>query len=125
MFDCIDSAFYFVEDNTIKRYKDNKIQKYDINIGIIGKAIKLKQILTFRNIKNCTEYNSIIDMNTSDGLLTFPILGKKDKIVRAVVQAPYIGKVYRNGKPNENEIKVIKKFRKCIKNWIQINILQK
>ena len=125
LFDCIDSAFYFVEDNTIKRYKDNKIQKYDINVGIIGKAIKLKQILTFRNIKNCTEYNSIIDMNTSDGLLTFPILGKKDKIVRAVVQAPYIGKVYRNGKPNENEIKVIKKFRKCIKNWIQINILQK
>lgn len=125
LFDCIEAAFYFVEDNMIKRYKDNKIQKYDINVGIIGKAIKLKQILTFRNIKNCAEYNSIIDMNTSDGLLTFPILGKKDKIVRAVVQAPYIGKVYQNGKPNENEIKVIKKFRKCIKNWIQINILQK
>lgn len=125
LFDCIEAAFYFVEDNMIKRYKDNKIQKYDINVGIIGKAIKLKQILTFRNIKNCAEYNSIIDMNTSDRLLTFPILGKKDKIVRAVVQVPYIGKVYQNDKPNENEIKVIKKFRKCIKNWIQINILQK
>ena len=122
LFNCIYSAFYFVEDNMLKRYKENIIEKFDMNIGIIGKVIKSKEILTFQNIKNCAEFNSIIDMNTSDGLLTFPILGKKNKIVRAVVQVPYLGKVFQNGKPNENEIKIIKKFRKCIKNWIQINL---
>ena len=124
LFNCVNAAFYFVEDNMIKRYKENKIKNYNIKFGIVGKSIASKEILTFQNIKNCVEFNSIIDMNTSDGLLTFPIMGKKDKIVRGVVQVPYIGKIYQNGKPNENEIKVIKKFRKCIKNWIQINVLQ-
>ena len=124
LFNCVNAAFYFVEDNMIKRYKENKVQNYNIKFGIVGKSIASKEILTFQNIKNCVEFNSIIDMNTSDGLLTFPIMGKKDKIVRGVVQVPYIGKIYQNGKPNENEIKVIKKFRKCIKNWIQINVLQ-
>ena len=105
----------------IKRYRENKIENFDMNIGIIGKVIKSKEILTFKNIKNCADFNSIIDMNTNDGLLTFPILGKKNKIVKAVAQVPYFGKVFQNGKPDEKEIKIIKKFRKCIKNWIQIN----
>ena len=122
LFNCVESAFYFVEDNMIKRYKDNKIYNYDINIGIIGKVIKSKEILAFENTKNCVNFNLIIDLNTSDGILTFPILSKKNKIVRAVAQVPYIGKILKNGKPNENQMKTIKKFRKCIKNWFEINI---
>ena len=122
LFNCIYSAFYFVEDNNIKRYKENKIETFDINVGIIGSVIRSKEILAFQNIKNCAEFNSIIDMNTSDGLLTFPILEKKSKVARAVVQVPFFGKVFQNGKPNENVIKIIKKFRKCIKNWIAINL---
>jgi adenylate cyclase len=123
LFNCVNAAFYFIEDNMIKRYKEKCIYKYDINIGIIGKVIKSKEILTFQNIKNCTEFNSIIDMDTSEGLLTIPILNKKDNIVKGIAQVPYIGKVYQNGKPNENEIKFIKKFRKCAKNWIEKNTI--
>ena len=120
LFNCITASFYFVEDNTIKRYKEKEILKYDINIGIIGKSIKLKEILTFHNIKNCELFNSIIDMNTSDGLLTFPIKVKENNSVIGVVQVPYIGKIYRSGKPNDNEIKIINQFSKCIRNWFEI-----
>ena len=123
LFNCVESAFYFIEDNIIKRYKDNKIYNYDINIGIIGKVIKTKEIVAFENTKNCVNFNSIIDLNTSDGILTFPILSKKNKNVRAVAQVPYLGKILKNGKPNENQMKIIKKFRKCIKNWFEINII--
>jgi adenylate cyclase len=122
VFNCVESVFYFVEDNKIKRYKDNKITNYDINLGIIGRSIKSKDILTFVNIKRCAEFNYIVDLNITDGLLTFPILSKKSKIVRGVAQVPYFGKIFKNGKPNENIVKVIKKFRKCIKYWFENNI---
>ena len=124
LFSCVNSAFYFIEDNKLKRYKENKILTYDINTGVVGKAIKLKEILTYQTVKNCAEFNNNIDISSLDGLLTFPIMGKKNKIVKAVVQVPYMGKVYKTGKPNENEVKIIKKLRKCIKNWIEINIVQ-
>ena len=121
LFNCNNSSFYFIEENIIKRYKENKIQNYDINLGIIGKSIQSKQILTFHNIKNCELFNSIIDMNISDGLLTFPVIGTDNNVI-GVVQVPYMGKVYQDGKPNDNEINIINKFSKCIKNWTEINI---
>ena len=121
IFNCVESAFFFVEDNMIRKYKDNKIINYNINYGIVGRSIKTKDILTFQNIKKCAEFNPIVDLNITDALLTFPILGKKSKIVKGVVQVPYFGKIFKNGKPNENIMKIIKKFRKCVKNWFAIH----
>ena len=45
----------------------------------MGKVIKFKEIIGYKNIKNSEEYNSIIDIKSFDGLLTFPILKKKNK----------------------------------------------
>ena len=83
----------------------------------MGKVIKFKEIIGYKNIKYSEEYNSIID-KSFDGLLTFPILKKKTKKVCMVIQVPYFGDINKFGKPKEEETKLIKKFSKCIKNWV-------
>ena len=123
IFDCMISKFYFVENDKIVHYSKGEKGRveYDINIGIIGKVAKLKDILGYQSIKNSVEYNSLIDIDSSDGLLTFPILEIQTKKIKGVIQIPYIGKIYKNGKPKDVEVNLIKKFRKCIKYWIKKN----
>ena len=120
LFNCSISKFYFVEDNKIIYYNNLSKEKkeFDINMGIIGKVIKIKRIYTIQSITKCSEYNSIVDIDTFDGALTIPILEPKTKKVIGVAQIPYIGTVYKNDKPKEIECKIIKKLRKCIKYWI-------
>ena len=123
IFDCMISKFYFVENDKIVHYSKGEKGRveFDINIGIIGKVAKLKDILGYQSIKNSVEYNSLIDIDSSDGLLTFPILEIQTKKIKGVIQIPYIGKIYKNGKPKDVEVNLIKKFRKCIKYWIKKN----
>ena len=122
IFDCMNSKFYFVENNKIIHYdKGNEKSEYDINKGIIGKVVKSKEILGYQSIKSSVDYNSIIDIDSAVGILTFPILEIKTKIIKGIVQVPYYGKIYENGKPKDSEVKLIKKFRKCVKYWIQKN----
>ena len=123
VFDCMTSKIYFVENDKIIYYNKEKQEKieYDINIGIIGKVIKLKDILGYQNLKNSPDYNSIIDIHSTNGILTFPVLELKTKETKAVVQVPFLGKIHKNGKPKDIIVKLIKNFRKCIKHWIHKN----
>ena len=86
IFNCMNSKFYFVEDNKIIHYNNEKKEKveYDINIGIIGKVIKNKNISGYQNLKNCQDFNPIIDIKSSDGILTIPILEIKTKNIKGV-----------------------------------------
>ena len=123
LFSCMDAAVFFIENNYIIRYfKEEEYEKYDMNFGIVGKVIKFKEIIGYKNIKYSEEYNTIIDIKSFDGLLTFPILKKKTKEVCMVIQVPYFGEINKFGKPKEEEIKIIKKFTKCIKNWVFQNL---
>ena len=119
LFSCMNAVIYFIQDNSIIRYyNDKEYKKYDINMGIIGKVIKSKEMIAYKNIRNSEEYNLLIDIKSFDGLLTFPILKKKTKEVCAVIKVQFIGEINKYGKPKENEIKIIKKICKCIKNWV-------
>ena len=118
-YNCMESSFFFVEnDKIVKYFKDNDEKKeFDNNIGIVGKAYKSKDIIACESLKNSIEFNSMVDLETSSGLLTFPVLTKKTKKVCAIIQVCFTGEISQ-GKPKENEIKIIKKLSKCIKNWI-------
>ena len=119
LFNCMEGIIYFIKDNHVLRYfKENEYKIYDKNLGIIGKVIKTKDIIGYKNIRNSENYNSIIDIQSYDGLLTFPVLTKKDKNVCAIIQVPYFEEISKFGKPKESEIKIIKKLCKCIRNWI-------
>ena len=120
VFNCSSSKFYFVEDNKIIYYNNsNKERKeFDINMGIIGKVIKIKNIYGIQSINKCIEYNILVDIDTFDGILTIPILESKTKIIKGVAQIPYIGTIDKNNKPKEIDCKLIKKLRKGIKYWI-------
>ena len=111
--------FFFLNDKIIKYYKDTEIKKeFNINIGIVGKVYKTKDIIAFENIKRSCEFNSIIDLDSSSGILAFPILAKKTKNVCAIIEVPFSGDINNSGKPKENEINLIKNLSKCIKNWM-------
>jgi hypothetical protein len=120
IFNCSNSKFYFVEDNKIIYYNNsNKERKeFDINMGIIGKVIKIKNIYGIQSINKCIEYNILVDIDTFDGILTIPILEPKTKIIKGVAQIPYIGTIDKNNKPKDIDCKLIKKLRKGIKYWI-------
>ena len=125
VFCCINAKFYFVENNQIVHYNGKNVTYFDTNIGIIGKVIKIKDVLGYQKISDSVEYNSFIDLDSNSGLLTFPILRKKTKDIAGVVQVPYIGKISKHGKPKDSEMKLIKKLTKCMKNWIERNCEKK
>lgn len=120
LFNCSISKFYFVENNKIIYYNNlsKEKQEFDINMGIIGKVIKNKNIYALQNIIKCPEYNSIVDIDTMEGVLTIPILESNTKKIKGVAQIPYIGTVYKNNKPKDIECKIIKIYRKYCKNWM-------
>lgn len=127
-YNCIISAFFFVENDKVIKYckENNEKKEFGNNIGIVGKVIKTKEIIAYENLKNVKEFNSIIDLETSSGLLVFPVLAKKTKDVCAIIQIPFSGEINNSGKPKENEIKIINKVCKCIKNWIfNYNLINK
>ena len=120
LFNCMNAAFYFVEnENIIKYCKEEGIKKYNLGIGIVGRVVKKMDMIAYKNVRNSVDFNKIIDIEVSDGILTFPILSKKHGRVYGVVQVPYSGEINEYGKPKENEIEMIKKFSKCIKSWIK------
>jgi putative methionine-R-sulfoxide reductase with GAF domain len=122
VFNCLEVAIYFLKDEHLIRYfKNNEYKTYDKNFGIIGKVIKTKEIIGYKSIKNVKEHNSLIDLMSLDGLLTFPIFAKKTKEVCAVIQVPFIGEINKYGKPKEASMTIIKKLGKCMKNWIYKN----
>ena len=120
VYNCLNSSFFFVENNKIVKYcKDSEdIIEYENNIGIVGRAFQSREILAYDNIKNTCDYNSIIDLESSSGILAFPIISKNKKSVCAIIEVPFTGDINKLGKPKEKEIILIKNISKCIKNWI-------
>ena len=121
-FNCLEAAIYFMKDERLIRYfKNNEYKFYDKNFGIVGKVIKNKEIIGYKSISNVKEHNSLIDIMSSDGLLTFPIFAKKSKEVCAIIQVPFVGEINKYGKPKEATMTIIKKLSKCMRNWIYKN----
>ena len=122
IFNCLEAAIYFIKDGKLIRFfKNNEYKFYDINFGIVGRVIKSKEIIGYKSIMNVKEHNTLIDLISSEGLLTFPIMAKKTKEVCCVIQAPFGGEINKYGKPKENSMNIIKKLSKCVKNWIYKN----
>ena len=122
IFSCLEAVIYFVKDGKLVRFfKNNEYKFYDMNFGIIGRVIKSKEIIGYKSIMNVKEHNTLIDLTSPDGLLTFPILAKKTKDVCCVIQAPFGGEINKYGKPKEASMNIIKKMSKCIKNWLYKN----
>ena len=122
IFNCLEAAIYFIKDGKLVRFlKNNEYKIYNMNFGIIGRVIKSKEIIGYKSIMNVKEHNTLIDLTSSDGLLTFPILAKKTKDVCCVIQAPFGGEINKYGKPKEASMNIIKKLSKCIKNWLYKN----
>ena len=122
IFNCLEAVIYFIKDGKLVRFlKNNEYKIYDMNFGIIGRVIKSKEIIGYKSIMNVKEHNTLIDLTSSDGLLTFPILAKKTKDVCCVIQAPFGGEINKYGKPKEASMNIIKKLSKCIKNWLYKN----
>ena len=121
-FNCLEAAIYFLkDDHLIRFFKNNEYKIYNKNYGIVGKVIRTKEVIGYKSINNIKDHNSLIDLMSSDGLLTFPILAKKTKEICVVIQVPFIGEINKYGKPKETSMNIIKKLSKCMRNWIYKN----
>ena len=81
--------------------------------------IKKKELNGCPNIKYSFDYNELIDINSQDGLLTFPILDNKN--LKAIAQIPFHAKFTKDNQPQDNDLSLIKLFSLSFIEWIHKN----
>ena len=120
LFSCVYAEIFLCENDEIYKYNDNGEKKfYNKNLGYIGIAYKSKKIYECSSTQNSIYYNDLIDMESANGLLTFPIV--YNEFFKGIIQVPYHSKPNNDGKPRSNEVYIIKLFNKSFIEWYNIH----
>ena len=120
LFSCVYAEIFLCENDKIYKYNDNDEKKfYDKNLGYIGIAYKNKKIYECSSTQNSIYYNDLIDMESANGLLTFPII--YNEFFKGIIQVPYHSKTNHEGNPRSKEVYIIKLFNKSFIEWYNIH----
>lgn len=90
------------------------------NVGIVYYIMKRKECFACWKAKNCQYYNTLIDIDSSESLVTYPVLIDHECV--AVMQ--FVIKEQLDDKremPKEKEMKILSLIDKCIVNWYKYN----
>jgi hypothetical protein len=111
--DVIDEKIiYFIDGHIFK----NKA------IGIIGKCLKKREVIPVVNIHDSMDYNSLIDIEGSLCLVTFPILEINSEVdILMIIQIEYNSNYLHLGKLKKNDLDIIKSFSKQVAFWYSKN----
>ena len=120
-FECMNSQLFYINNDKIFKFDpENKIFIEKSNkLGIVGIVYKKKELNGCPNIKYSFDYNELIDINSQDGLLTFPILDNKN--LKAIAQIPFHDKFTKDNQPQDNDLSLIKLFSLSFIEWIHKN----
>ena len=120
-FECMNSQLFYINNDKIFKFDpENKIFIEKSNkLGIVGIVYKKKELNGCPNIKYSFDYNELIDINSQDGLLTFPILDNKN--LKAIAQIPFHAKFTKDNQPQDNDLSLIKLFSLSFIEWIHKN----
>ncbi|KAL4477990.1 hypothetical protein ABPG72_013398 [Tetrahymena utriculariae] len=82
-------------------------QEFELNCGLIGHCLSLKQDLTIDNAYNHTNFNQLVDINTSMPLCMYIIWDnpKKKNQILGVIQVINQGGIHNIGSPVKNTVK--------------------
>ena len=120
LFSCVYAQIFLCENDEIYKYNENGEKKYyNKNLGYIGIAYKNKKIYECSSTQNSIYYNDLIDMESANGLLTFPII--YNEFFKGIIQVPYHSKPNNDGKPRSNEVRIIKLFSRAFIEWYNIH----
>ena len=110
---------YYFEDSHSLDSGDNK-HIVDL-LGIIGYVWKRKEIYGCLSVKTNKYYNKLVDLNSSDALITVPIMNEYNEII-AMVQIVSPSKVNdKTGKLIHTDMIILELFEKCVLSWYNAN----
>jgi adenylate cyclase len=110
---------YYFEDSHSLDSRDNK-HIVDL-LGIIGYVWKRKEIYGCLAVKTNKYYNKLVDLNSSDVLITVPIMNEYNEII-AMVQIVSPSKVNdKTGKLIHTDMIILELFEKCVLSWYNAN----
>ncbi|EAS07182.2 GAF domain protein (macronuclear) [Tetrahymena thermophila SB210] len=85
----------------------NEREEFELSCGLIGHCLSLKQDLTIDNAYNHTNFNQLVDINTSMPLCMYIIWDnpKKKNQILGVIQVINQGGIHNIGSPIKNTVK--------------------
>ena len=109
--------YYFEDSHSLNG--DNK-HIVDL-LGIVGHVWKRKEIYGCSSVKTNKYYNKLVDLNSSDVLITVPILNDNNEII-AIIQIVSPSKVNeKTGKLIHTDMIILELFEKCVLSWYNAN----
>ena len=121
LFSCVYAEIFLCENDQIYKLNDKgEKQFYNKNLGCVGLVYRKKEIYECSNTQNSVYYNDLIDMDSTNGLLTFPII--YGEFFKGIIQVPFHSKPNSDGKPKNTEIYIINLFNQCFIQWCHVHI---
>lgn len=114
------SRLLFVNNSNGKLIHKNNTFVPISNIGIVDYALKRKECFACFKASKCRFYNTLIDIKSSESIVTYPLLIENDCI--AIIQ--FVINEQLDDKreiPKEREMKLLSLINKCIINWYKYN----
>ena len=120
----IQVLFYNKNKGVLEKYVEKEIEEVKL-LGILREVFKKKEMHGCSSIKQCTLYNSLVDLPSTESLITFPILNSDQNVI-AIVQFVFPGRLSEiSQKPKESEMIIIDIFVKCFVTWYINNVSSK
>ena len=117
VFECMNSQIFIIENDKLFKFESDKkifVEKSN-KLGIVGIVYKKKELNGCPSVKMSFDYNELIDINSQDGLLTFPIMD--NKIIKAIAQVPFHAKFTKDNLPKGNDLTIINLFSDAFIQW--------
>ncbi|CAD8191686.1 unnamed protein product [Paramecium pentaurelia] len=76
--------FYFVENEQLLSYEDQKEQKFSLDYGLAGMAVRNKQRYIVNDIKRSVNFNPKVDLTTILPIFVQPLLNKQDVVIGVI-----------------------------------------
>ena len=135
--ECLQMLFYscnnrlmFVnkELNVVEHYveeednNDNSKETFNL-MGVVGYVCKHKEKHVCTSVKKCKHYNNLVDLTSSDCLITVPIVNDVNDVI-AIVQSVFSGNINeQSGTITNTELMLLELYEKCILSWYKANYI--
>jgi len=121
VFECMNSQIFIIENEKLLKFENDKkifVEKSN-KLGIVGIVYKKKELNGCPSVKMSFDYNELIDINSQDGLLTFPIMDNKN--IKAIAQVPFHAKFTKDNLPQGKDLTIINLFSNAFVQWFYKN----
>lgn len=92
------------------KHKKEQNEKYPLNIGVIGEAIKRGEEIFSTSIQNHPNFNSSIDINSNLPIHTYPIKNSNGNVLLVVQTLKYNEILGRKNKKDPHEEQTLRMF---------------